>query len=194
MISFVRGTVAAVDGDAVVVDTGALGYDIQVPARSAAPLQPGAEVMLHTVLIPRDDALLLYGFTDVAQRQIFNLLRGISGVGPRTALAALSGLGAAGIVAAARAEDAAAFRSISGIGPKTAKLIAVQLADKLDGLAPIAPEPMPDSTALGTVVEALVGLGWSEREARDAAESAVGDGVPVQQALRTALQRLGTRR
>lgn len=194
MISFVRGTVAAVDGDAVVVDTGPLGYDIQVPERSAADLQPGAEVMLHTVLIPRDDALLLFGFTDVAQRQIFNLLRGISGVGPRTALAALSGLGAAGIVAAARTEDAAAFRSISGIGPKTAKLIAVQLADKLDGLAPIAPEAMPDSTALGTVVQALVGLGWSEREARDAAESAVGDGVPVQQALRTALQRLGTRR
>ncbi|MFT8638072.1 MAG: Holliday junction branch migration protein RuvA [Pseudoclavibacter sp.] len=194
MISFVRGTVAAVDGDAVVVDTGGLGYDIQVPERSAADLQPGAEVVLHTVLIPRDDALLLFGFTDVAQRQIFNLLRGISGVGPRTALAALSGLGAAGIVAAARKEDAAAFRSISGIGPKTAKLIAVQLADKLDGLAPIAPEPMPDSTALGTVVQALVGLGWNEREARDAAESAVGDGVPVQQALRTALQRLGTRR
>lgn len=194
MISFVRGTVAAVDGDAVVVDTGGLGYDIQVPERSAADLQPGAEVVLHTVLIPRDDALLLFGFTDVAQRQIFNLLRGISGVGPRTALAALSGLGAAGIVAAARTEDAAAFRSISGIGPKTAKLIAVQLADKLDGLAPIAPEPMPDSTALGTVVQALVGLGWNEREARDAAESAVGDGVPVQQALRTALQRLGTRR
>jgi Holliday junction DNA helicase RuvA len=194
VISFVRGTVAAVDGDAVVVDTGGLGYDIQVPERSAADLQPGAEVVLHTVLIPRDDALLLFGFTDVAQRQIFNLLRGISGVGPRTALAALSGLGAAGIVAAARTEDAAAFRSISGIGPKTAKLIAVQLADKLDGLAPIAPEPMPDSTALGTVVQALVGLGWNEREARDAAESAVGDGVPVQQALRTALQRLGTRR
>jgi Holliday junction DNA helicase RuvA len=194
VISFVRGTVAAVDGDAVVVDTGGLGYDIQVPERSAADLQPGAEVVLHTVLIPRDDALLLFGFTDVAQRQIFNLLRGISGVGPRTALAALSGLGAAGIVAAARKEDAAAFRSISGIGPKTAKLIAVQLADKLDGLAPIAPEPMPDSTALGTVVQALVGLGWNEREARDAAESAVGDGVPVQQALRTALQRLGTRR
>ncbi|MCI1207452.1 MAG: Holliday junction branch migration protein RuvA [Microbacteriaceae bacterium] len=196
MISFLRGTVEGIADGYVVLGTGAIGYGISVTERTAAELRVGEPATLHTVLLPRDDSLTLYGFATPTERDIFNILRGTTGVGPKTALAALSGLSAEQIAQAVRDEDDRPFRSISGIGPKTAKLIVVQLAGKFPDLPTGVPRPAAatrEPGALDTVVQALIGLGWKEREARDAAEQAVADGAGAAEGLRAALKILGTR-
>jgi len=202
VISSVRGPVLSLSapqggGSVVVIDVGGLGYSVLVTPQHALTLRVGHETLLHTALIVREDDMSLFGFATREELGMFDLLRGVSGVGPKSALGVLATLSPDQIAAAVAAEDDAPFRKVSGIGPKTAKLIVVSLAGKI--LAPTGAVPAvsaPASTSVQNVVAALVGLGWNEKVAVQAVEEVVDaateDGaLPVPALLRLALARLG---
>lgn len=197
MIASVRGTVLAAAGSTAIVEVGGVGLQVTVTPDHALSLRVGSEASLRTALVVREDELALYGFADDDGRELFDLLRGVSGVGPKSAMAVLAALAPAEIASAVSREDDAAFRKVSGIGPKTAKLIVVSLAGKIH-VAPASGKPAnaaPASIAENVLV-ALVGLGWSERVAAQAVDEAIAaaaegerDSVPL--LLRSALGRLG---
>ncbi len=154
--------------------------------------------MLFTALIVREDDLSLFGFRDTDELTVFDLLRGVTGVGPKSAMGVLAELSPGQVAAAVATEDDSAFRRVSGIGPKTAKLIVVSLAGKMI-VAPSAAPAAAASTVSQSVLVALVGLGWSERAAAQAVDEAMASAGPgavedVQQLLRLALTQFsGTR-
>lgn len=197
MISSVRGTVLAAIGTTVVIEVGGVGLSVQVTPQHALGLRVGAEATLRTALIVREDDLSLFGFAETEELVVFDLLRSVTGVGPKSALGVLAALSPAEISHAVATEDDAQFRKVSGIGPKTAKLIVVSLAGKLL----IAPSARPTASArpssvTDNVTIALVGLGWQERVAAQAVEDALAsateterDSVPA--LLRLALSTLG---
>ncbi len=202
MISSVRGTVLTVTGTVALIEVGGVGLGIQVTPQHGLSLRVGHEAMLFTALIVREDDLSLFGFATPEELAAFDLLRGVSGVGPKSALGVLGTLTPVRIAQAVAAEDDAPFRKVSGIGPKTAKLIVVSLAGKL--IVPTGANSTPgvstgSTTVTSSVVGALVGLGWNDRVAAqavdEAAEEASADErASVQALLRMALARLGPQR
>jgi Holliday junction DNA helicase RuvA len=196
VISSVRGTVLSTTSSHVHVDVGGLGYSVQITPQHALTLRVGNEVRLHTALIVREDDMSLFGFATLPELEMFDLLRGVSGVGPKSALGVLATLTPDQIASAVAAEDDGPFRKVSGIGPKTAKLIVVSLAGKIFAPVGVAPAAAPPSSTAQNVVAALVGLGWNERVAIQAVDevidAATDDGaLPVPALLRLALARLG---
>lgn len=198
MIASVRGTVLGVGGTTAVIEVGGVGLAVQVTPQTGLTLRVGSEATLHTALIVREDDLSLFGFPSRDELEIFDLLRGVSGVGPKSALGVLATLTPDEVARAVAMEDDAPFRKVSGIGPKTAKLIAVSLQGKL--VAPTAsgssPTTAPATSVTQSVVTALVGLGWNERAAaaavdEAAAEASEADRETVATLLRLSLSRLG---
>jgi Holliday junction DNA helicase RuvA len=202
MISSVRGTVLTVAGTVAVIEVGGVGLGIQVTPQHGLTLRVGQEALLHTALIVREDDLSLFGFATPEELTVFDLLRGVSGVGPKSALGVLATLTPVQVAQAVAAEDDAPFRKVSGIGPKTAKLIAVSLAGKVvvpSGAASTGSTSAGSTTVTGSVVSALVGLGWNEKVAAQAVdeaadEASADDRGSVQTLLRLALARLGPQR
>jgi holliday junction DNA helicase RuvA len=197
MISSVRGTVLDVGTAWALIEVGGVGLEIVVTPSHALRLRVGAEATLRTALIVREDDLSLYGFADSEERAVFDLLRGVSGVGPKSAMGVLAAMTPGQIATAVATEDDGAFRKVSGIGPKTAKLIVLSLTGKMQAI-PVRPAAPRGPSGLGeSVLAALVGLGWSERVASEAVEAALEEAatgsadptVPI--LLRTALARLG---
>ncbi|MBS1698725.1 MAG: Holliday junction branch migration protein RuvA [Actinobacteria bacterium] len=175
MISSLRGTVVSATTDSVVLEVGGVGFSVAVPGDVAHTARLGHELRLHTSLIVRDDALSLYGFADSAELEVFGHLLSVTGVGPKSALGVLSHLSVDQIASAVAADDDAPFRRVSGIGPKTAKLIVVQLTGKLQApVAAAAAVSVPDEIG-SQLIAALIGLGWSERVAAEAAERSAAD-------------------
>jgi Holliday junction DNA helicase RuvA len=198
VISSLRGTVLAISGGSIVIEVGGVGFSVQVTPDHALSLRLGDEAMVLTSLIVREDALSLFGFADAEQLQVFDLLTGVSGVGPKSAIGVLSVLSPEQIAEAVTAEDDAPFRKVSGIGPKTAKLIVVSLSGKLavTRRAPRSTASAPPSSLSESVLIALVGLGWPEKVAADAIAEAVAETDEsardnVQSLLRLTLSRLG---
>ncbi|HEU4849170.1 MAG TPA: Holliday junction branch migration protein RuvA [Terrimesophilobacter sp.] len=197
MIASLRGTVLAVVGGTAIVEVGGVGLQVSVTPDHALAMRVGSEVSMRTALIVREDELALYGFSDVEGREVFDLLRGVSGVGPKSAMGVLAAMSPAEIAGAVAREDDGAFRKVSGIGPKTAKLIVVSLAGKLHEppVAGKAATTAPASIA-ENVLGALVGLGWSERVAAQAVDEAIAAAAEEERGsvpllLRNALSRLG---
>lgn len=198
MIASVRGEVLAAGPGWVVVDVGGVGLRVEVPGRLAAA-RPGAQLTLQTQLVVREDSLTLFGFETADELEVFGILLGVSGVGPRSALGVLTELTPLQIAGAVAAEDDRPFRKAPGIGPKTAKLIAVQLAGKLDPrmfaqageAAAFGGEiaETADTRAAASVVVALAGLGYAEAQADEAVRDAALAGAPDDEAglLRAAL-------
>lgn len=177
MISSLRGTVlrasggGAAAGGAVVLEVGGVGYAVNVTGDHALSLRVGDEAFVHTSLIVREDAMTLFGFPSIEQLDVFELLLGVNGVGPKSALGVLGALSPDEIALAVQNDDDAVFRKVSGIGPKTAKLIVVSLAGKMHPVAraaPLRPAAAPVTTVADDVRIALVGLGWHEKVAADA--------------------------
>ena len=198
MIASVRGTVLAATGSTVVIEVGGVGLAVQVTPPLALTLRVGSEAMLFTALIVREDDLSLYGFAEAEELTVFDLLRGVTGVGPKSALGVLAAMAPGEIAQAVAREDDGAFRKVSGIGPKTAKLIVVSLAGKLLGITATRSAAPSFTTASDDVTVALVGLGWPERvaiqaveDARDSVAEADRESVPA--LLRLALANLGPR-
>ena len=179
MISSLRGVVLRAAGAELVIEVGGVGYLVNATPEHVLSLRLGDEAFVHTTLIVREDAMTLYGFADAEQLSVFELLLGVNGVGPKSALGVLSALTPDQVAAAVHVEDDAAFRKVSGIGPKTAKLIVVQLAGKLHVTAPAAAATAPKAAAARSVGDdvriALVGLGWPEKAAANAVDEVMAE-------------------
>lgn len=191
MIAQLTGKIAFLDLSSAIVDVAGVGYSLQITATTSKSLSIGQQVTLATALIVREDDMSLYGFISRDEKRLFDLLRSVTGVGPKSALAVLGSLGLEEIAAAVMNDDDAAFKKVSGIGPKTAKLITVTLAGKLTSTQkPVQRGEMPSRNS---VVLALVGLGWSEKSAAVAVEEslqAIGADAANDLLLRTSLARL----
>lgn len=196
MIASVRGTVLAALGTTVVIEVGGVGLSMQVTPQHALGLRVGSEASVRTALIVREDDLSLYGFAEPDELSVFDMLRGVTGVGPKSAMGVLAAMSPGEIAQAVAREDDGAFRKVSGIGPKTAKLIVVSLAGKLMGFTATRSTAPVRSSVTQSVTVALVGLGWPERVAMQAVEDAVAvatesDREAVPALLRLALANLG---
>jgi Holliday junction DNA helicase RuvA len=200
VISTLTGSLAAVSTASVVVDVHGVGMKVFVPGRTCALVRVGEDTTLHTTLIVREDDLSLYGFALPEERDAFDLLCGVNGVGPKSALGVLNELSVDDIGHAVATDNDSAFRAVSGIGPKTAKLITLSLNGKIASAAP-APHAEAVNNTVGltdqaAIVSALVGLGWSERVAKkgvaDLVESLPADAdTSVASLVKQALQLLG---
>ncbi len=177
MIALVSGEVAVRRGDHVVIACGGVGYRLSVSAETLRHVPAvGRQATLHTHLIVRDDALLLYGFATEEERDLFLLLIGVQSVGPKVALAVLSGGPPRELLGAVAAGDTARLQAVPGIGKRTAERIVVELREKV-GVT--AAEPVivitrgDDPRALAR--EGLVGLGFSQQEADVLLDKAAGE-------------------
>ncbi len=192
MIATIRGVVSQTLDDALVVEVGGVGLLVYTPAEVVQGNSPGEKIFLYTYLVVREDALTLYGFKTTTERDLFRILLGVNGIGPRLALTMLSTLSPEAIRRAVFNEQADVFRRVSGIGRKTAQKILLHLQDRL------APSP-EELQAFGTmgdvdteVLDALTALGYSVVEAQAALQRLPKDAPPdVESRLRLALQSLG---
>jgi holliday junction DNA helicase RuvA len=201
VIATLRGTITGQSAGGVVVDVGGVGLYALVPTRTLRQLRVGEDTHLYTTLVVREDDMSLYGFAVEEDRQVFDLLRSVNGVGPKSALGVLSEMTAGDIAQAITQEDDKAFTAVSGIGPKTGKLIIVSLSGKIAHLAGVGPsardagdKSLPLS-ARHDIVTALVGLGWSEKVAGQAVDEVVsslnGEAPATTELIRRALSLLG---
>jgi Holliday junction DNA helicase RuvA len=189
MIGRLAGTLAAKAPPQVLVDVQGVGYEVDVPM-STFYLLPGLgePVLLLTHLVVREDAQLLYGFLTEPERAAFRELLRISGVGPRTALAILSGLSVAELGQAVGRQDGARLQKVPGIGKKTAERLLLELKGRLaPDLGSPAAAPLDDAQA--DILQALQALGYNEREAA-AALKALPTGTGVAEGIRLALKSL----
>ena len=200
MISQLRGTIAEVQASRVIVDVHGVGLAVSVPERTSAHLRAGEDTLLYTSMIVREDDMSLTGFALPEERDLFDLLRSVSGVGPKSALGVLQHYAADEIVQAIATEDDSAFKKVSGIGPKTAKLIVLSLQGKVSAPGFTAQATSVEShvstSDQAAIVQALVGLGWSERVAKKGVADVLdslpeGEKPAVPELVRRALQVLG---
>ena len=188
MIARLRGRPVATTPEGLIVDVTGVGYLVAATPSAVRKADGAAEVALHTYLHVREDALQLYGFAEAAERELFVQLLSVNGVGPKVALAIVSGSAPAELRRAIVLEDAARFQAIPGIGKKTAERIVLELKEKLgDGAAPVslASAPPPHLVAR----DALVELGYSIGEAEQALAKVDPDLAPeerVREALKAA--------
>lgn len=171
MISFVRGQVAEIAESSVVIDVGGVGYLVYVPTPLAATLELFAEdVRIHTSMISSDDTISLYGFATPEDRDIFQLLLSVSGIGPKAAIKLLS-MQRERLTDAIAGEDVAVLTTVPGVGPKTAKRVILELKDKVGKLygGGRGYVPMPGAASGGeaeAAVQGLQALGYSVSEIR----------------------------
>jgi holliday junction DNA helicase RuvA len=189
MIGRLVGTLAEKSPPMVLVDAGGVGYELAVPMSSFFNLPPlGERVTLLTHFVVREDAQQLFGFLTATERSTFRELVKISGVGPRTALAILSGLSVDDLAGAVARQEAGRLVKVPGIGKKTAERLLLELKGKL-GPTLDQPATAPADAAQADIVQALLSLGYSEREAQATLKS-LPAGIGVSDGIRQALKAL----
>jgi holliday junction DNA helicase RuvA len=188
MIAFLEGEIVHKGAGHVVIAVGGVGYEVAVPTSLLARLpSTGKSARIPTRLIVREDAMTLYGFADAQQRDLFDLLTGVSGVGPKVALSFLSALDADAVRRAVVSGDAAALTVVPGVGKKMAQRVVIDLRDKLgaEGDLVVVEGPLAD------VREALLSLGLTPHETAEAMRDLQPDGRATEELLREALQKVG---
>ncbi len=187
MIATLRGEVSQIEDNALIVEVGGVGYRVFVPAPLRGSAKAGETIFLFTHLVVREDAFLLYGFESQSDRELFNILLGVDGVGPKVALSVLSTMTLDAIQRAVFAEEPDVLSRVPGVGKKTAQKMALHLKDKLkpvDSLSKLASISDTDSE----VIAALTALGYSVVEAQTALQSIPKDAPDdTEQRLRLAL-------
>jgi Holliday junction DNA helicase RuvA len=183
MIAHLTGRVTQRDSRTITLDVHGVGFRVFMPARGLERLVMGNEATINTYLHVREDALELYGFASIDELRLFEKLLTVSGVGPKVALAVLSAASVSELEQAIERGQSALLTAVSGVGTKTAERIIVDLRGKLEH------DDAADSSLSG-VIEALTQLGYSLREAREAA-AATGSDDPIEQRIKAALKRLG---
>ena len=188
MIATLRGEISQIEENAIVLEVGGVGLRVFVPAPLRTRLKAGEALMVYTHLVVREDALTLYGFESQPDRDLFNILLGVDGVGPKVALSVLSSMTLDAIQRAVFAEEADVLSRVPGVGKKTAQKLVLYLHDRLkpaSGLEKIA--SMSDSDS--EVLAALTALGYSVVEAQTAIQSIPKDAPDdIEERLRLALQ------
>jgi Holliday junction DNA helicase RuvA len=185
MIARLRGWFAGESGDGVVLDVGGVGYLVQATVRARRRAREGDEVTLETYLHVREDVMQLYGFADVDERELFQALLSVTGIGPKVALAIISGSTTAELRRAIVLEDTARFEAIPGIGKKTAQRVVLELREKVSAEAIPSPAAAPADTLVAR--DALVELGYSVVEA-ERALAEVDPDLPAEERVRLALK------
>ena len=187
MIATLRGEISQIEENALILEVGGVGLRVFVPAPLRTKLKAGEAAFLFTHLVVREDALTLYGFESQADRELFNILLGVDGVGPKVALSVLSTMTLDAVQRAVFADEADLLSRVPGVGKKTAQKIALHLKDKLkptDALARVAAMSDKDSEVLA----ALTALGYSVVEAQAAIQSIPKDAPDdTEERLRIAL-------
>jgi Holliday junction DNA helicase RuvA len=195
MIAAVKGEVMVRRPDHVVVDAGGVGYRLAVSAETlkAVPAA-GNEVFLHAELISREDSLALFGFASEEERDLFGLLISVSGIGPKVAIAALSGGPTRELLRAIAAGDAKRFQAVPGIGKRTSERIIVELREKVAGSLEeeVAAAAVEGADARGLARDGLVNLGYTPLEAEQLLEGV--DGGDAEELLAAALRKAGSSR
>ncbi|MGV0361980.1 Holliday junction branch migration protein RuvA [Corynebacterium minutissimum] len=201
MIASLRGTVLDIQLDHVVLECAGVGYKVLATPTTLGTLQRGEEAQVMTTLVVKEDSMTLYGFTSTDDRDMFHVLQTVSGLGPKLALAALSVMGAGDLAQAIAGEESARLQKIPGVGKRMAQRLVLELKDKVSGFAPALSDVPPTTPAatgpvVDDVVEALVGLGFSDKAARPVVEAVAAEqpdaATPV--VLRAALSQLGTKK
>ena len=201
MIAYIRGKVAHLTETKVIVDVHDIGYQIFTTARDASAMPPaGGEVLLHTFFNVKEDAMQLFGFLSKDDMEIFKLLLGVNGVGPKAALGILSVMSADDIRFAVLADDAKTISKAPGIGTKTARKLILDLKDKVSledafekRLENQAGSPVPavENDAVSEAVQALTALGYSSADALKAVRKAdIAEGMTTEEILKSALKNM----
>ena len=191
MFDYISGKVAAVSENKVVIDCGGVGFSLTASAFACAESARKQEVKMPVYLAVRDDALELVGVSSYAERELFLLLIDVSGVGPKLAVAVLSGMAADRLTSAIASGNAAALSTIKGVGKKTAERIVLELKGKVvsavgdDGVT-VAPEQLPDEKS----VLALMGLGYDRKEAEAAVKKVSKPDMTTEDIVLAALRNL----
>lgn len=186
MIRMVRGVVMARGKDYLVVDVNGVGYKVFVTEPAALETNSNEEILLHTYLQVREDALNLFGFTDTDELAMFELLIGVNGVGPKVALSTLGVLSPDMLRSAVNAEEPSMISRVPGVGKRTAEKIVLELRGKVkqvSGVQSLAYASDVDSE----VIDALISLGYSVVEAQRAVQKLPKEAVGVEERLRIAL-------
>lgn len=180
MIAVIRGTLLEKAPSRLVVDVGGVGYDVQVPLSTFYVAgEPGVTVSLRIHTHVREDVIALYGFATPLEHDLFERLIGISGVGPKLALAVLSGIEPTELIRAVRGQDVARLTAIPGIGKKTAERISLELKDRLPaalGTGQAVSTAKPGDQMRTDLLSALLNLGYQRAAAEKAVEKATQDG------------------
>ena len=194
MIARLKGTLVEKSPSRLIVDVGGVGYDVLVPLSTFYGLgEPGSPVMLRVHTHVREDAIALYGFASPLEQDLFERLISISGIGPKLALAVLSGIDPAELVRAIRAQDVARLTRIPGVGKKTAERIGLELKDRLPQAVPhgAAPDVAGTGDSLrDDLLSALMNLGYQRATAEKSIDAALKKtaGASFEDVLRDALR------
>jgi len=196
MIALVRGTLAYKSTDHVIIDVGGVGYRLFIPLSTFYSLPETGEASLYTHTHVREDALLLYGFLTLEEKDLFGVLIGISGVGPKLAVNILSHIPVADLKNAIAAGDIKRLSGLPGIGKKTAERLVLELKDKVgpvnEALTTAGASSLTGQSAgdlINDVISALVNLGYKESQARKVLENMeLAPGVPMEDVLKGALK------
>lgn len=201
MISYIKGEIVYNDAEGVIIENSGIGYRVIVPAFSAQKLcSQRGEVIVHTYMSVREDGITLFGFASPEERELYEKLISVSGIGPKAAVSILGALTPSQLIAAIISADSAAIARAPGIGKKTAQRVILDLKDKLGSEAIAEAFDGADAAAVSETaaagddrseaVEALVALGYTRSEALKAVSRVYNDGMDVQKILSAALREL----
>ncbi len=199
MIAFLSGKLLEKQANTAIVDVGGVGYEVSIPLSTFYELgEVGSDVGLRIYTHVREDAIQLFGFKTVRERDLYLRLISVQGIGPKMGITMLSGMSADEIILAIRTEDLARLTSIPGVGRKTAERLAIELRDKIGELSTggtaaleaSSPSSLPSDAVFEDALSALVNLGYQRPAAEKALKQAAQDGteITVQKLLRKALQ------
>ena len=200
MISYIRGELVDIQEDKIIVDVGGVGYGIYMPRQAITRLPAaGREVKIHTYLNVREDAMQLFGFLSKDDLEVFKLVIGVSGIGPKGGLSILSGMSPDELRFAVISNDTKAISKTPGIGKKTAEKLIIELKDKLsmedvlergkDSLE-YSQETSESVGVQAEAVQALVALGYGSTEGLRAGKNVIADGMTVEEVLKLSLKQM----
>ncbi len=201
MIAYLSGKLLEKQANSVIIDVGGVGYEVTIPLSTFYELgEVGADVQIRIHTVVREDAFALFGFKTIREKELFLHLISVSGIGPKSAITALSGMSADEIISAIRQNDLARLNSIPGVGKKTAERLVIELRDKIAKLSGLVAEEMkaegiPQSSGdaiFDDAISALTNLGYQRNAAEKALKQAMQEGteMSVQKLLRRSLQLL----
>ena len=195
MIGSLRGKLAAKHAPQIIVECHGVGYEVETPMSTFLALPPvGEDLLLHTHLLVREDAQILFGFSSLEERSLFRLLLKISGVGAKMGLAILSTMSVSDFQRCVEYEDAAMLVKIPGVGKKTAERLIIEMRDKIDKapVEPGAPKVVVEANPRSEAVDALIALGYKAGEVNKLIGNLDVDGKSAEDIIRLALRQVAT--
>ncbi len=189
MIAQLRGRLIEKNPTDLIIDCGGVGYEVKISLQTFAAIGDEESVQIYTQMIVREDAQLLYGFSIQEEKEMFNLLISVSGIGPNTAMVMLSSLSVEEIAAAISGEDVTTIKGIKGIGAKTAQRLIVDLKDKMEKFEfPEENSTVSHNTNRLDALTALVSLGFDKKKANKAIDKVIKEEFSVEQIIKEALR------